>query len=156
MTKTRLARALIILLMALMAPCQVFVVPLIAAEAAQSAPEFAHLRWPLLILAEFMMAVADLAGLALVKLASMAARGVVFSGAAARWVDVVVIALWVETAAVLPWLWVSLFATKGPPGAAAACLIALPAGAAGALVVSTMKALLVQATSQADELAEVI
>ncbi|MDR3359370.1 MAG: DUF2975 domain-containing protein [Bifidobacteriaceae bacterium] len=156
MISLRLTQALIIFLMAALAPIQVLVMPLAAADMAQSAPEFAHLRWPLLVLAEFMMLVADALLVALLKLVALTARRAVLSRLAVRWVDLLIAALWVETAAVAPWLAVVGWVTHGPPGASLVCLLALVAGTAAALIVTAMKDLLIQATTQADELAAVI
>ncbi|MDR2565361.1 MAG: DUF2975 domain-containing protein [Bifidobacteriaceae bacterium] len=154
--RTRLLLFLIGLLAVILAPIQVLALPWMAAVVAESAPEFAALRWPLLALAEFMLIIADLFLLALGRLVAMAGRGVVFSRRAAFWVNQLIACLWVETAAIIPWLAVLGLVTHGPPGASAVCVVGLIAGTAAALVVSVMKALLVQATEQADELAEIV
>jgi hypothetical protein len=156
MVAMRLLQGLIVFLMVALLPFQVLVIPLMADAMAESAPEFAHLQWPLLVLTEFMLLVADVALVALIRLVAMTAQRKVFSRAAVQWVNVIIAAIWTETGALLPWLAVLGFVTKGPPGASLICLIGLVAGVAAALIVTAMKALLIQATAQADELAEVI
>ncbi|MDR1635150.1 MAG: DUF2975 domain-containing protein [Bifidobacteriaceae bacterium] len=156
MKRARFVQTLIGLLIAILAPIQILALPGLAAATAESAPEFAHLRWPLLILAEFMLLVADLTLVALAKLVGMAMRGTVFSGRALLWVNVIIAALWVGTAAVLPWLAVLGWVTHGPPGATFIALAAVIAGTAAALIVTVMKSLLIRATAQADELAEIV
>lgn len=156
MVGLRLSQALIVFLMAVLLPIQALVLPLVAADMAETAPEFAYLRWPLLVLAELMLLVADAVLIALIRLVSMTARRSVFSHAAVRWVNVAIAGLWAESAAVLPWLAVLVFVTKGPGVATIMCLIGLAAGVTAALIVTAMKALLVQATGQSEELAEVV
>ncbi|MDR2253597.1 MAG: DUF2975 domain-containing protein [Bifidobacteriaceae bacterium] len=156
MTRTRLLQTLIILLIVALLPLQALALPLMAGEAAAEAPEFAHLRWPLLALAEFMLLVADVLAAALLKLVALAARDQVFSRPALVWVNLLIAALWTETAAVLPWLFVLGAVTHGPPGAGVICLLALVAGAAAALTVAVLRSLLLKATAQREELAEVI
>jgi hypothetical protein len=147
---------LTVLLIALLVPVQCLVLPLVASESAAEAPEFAYLRWPMLALSEVMLLIGDVFLIALMRLLGMVRRREVFTSAADWWASALVASLWAETAGAAGWLAVLIFATSGPPGATIGAIALLLAGTVAALTVSAMRALLAQATAQADELAAVI
>ncbi|MDR1387088.1 MAG: DUF2975 domain-containing protein [Propionibacteriaceae bacterium] len=156
MLTTRLPQGLIILLMALVAPIQIVLLPSMSREMARAAPEFAHLRWPLLALSETMLLLADVVLVAVLGLLGLVARQILFSGRSVGWVDLLRGAIWAEAACLVIWLAVLWFATGGPPAATIAAALGLLAAVTVALVVTALKALLLRATAQSDELAGVI
>jgi hypothetical protein len=131
------------------------IVPLLMADLAD-APEVAHLRWPLGIVAVLGLATVEVALVCVWRLLTMARRDTVFSHAAFRWVDVII------GSAVAAWLLAIVLAFVLAPGEAVApgvVLIVVVAGVAAAgvaLLVLVLRALLKQAVTLRAELAEVI
>jgi hypothetical protein len=143
-------------LMVLLGLIQGLILPVAAAEMAATAPEFAFLRWPLLILAEFMLLVADVVLIALIGLLSLVRRRVIFSRRALWRVNLIIGGIWAEVVCCLGWVWVLVFVTGGPPLLTLMAIVVLVAGPVAAIGVTAMRGLLTQATAQADELSAVI
>lgn len=135
---------------------QVVMVPLMAIDLAHLlAPEDAHLRVPLIVIAVLAILTVEVAVVCVWQLVTMARRGTVFSHAAFRYVNVIIIA--VAVASVLTFALGVLLA----PGEAVAPGVVLLIGGAGvliagvALIVLVLRALLAQAVArdaQANEL----
>ncbi len=136
---------------------QAVVLPVLAHEQAVAAPELASLRVPLLVLC--------IAGLACVQavlvctwhLLTMTHRGEVFSDRARPWVDAIVVVLAAGGAlGVGTGLWLGSVHGVGPITVVLAPVGVGAASGAAALLMTVMKALLVRATEDSAELAQVV
>jgi len=150
-------RALVGVLMLGLLLIQVVILPVLAAEEAQSFPEVAFLRWPVLVLAILTVACVQVALVALWALLTLVEQGQVFSPAAFRHVDVIVAAAVVASALVAgTWWYLTLVGGIQQLGLTLMCFGLTCAGVALALLMVVMKALLRQATQLTSDLAEVI
>lgn len=136
---------------------QTVVLPVLAREQADAAPELAHLRVPLLVL--------SIAGLACVQavlvctwhLLTLTAQDEVFSDRARPWVDAIVVVL--AAGGVLgvgTGLWLGSVPGVGPVTVVLAPIVAGAASGAAALLMTVMRTLLVRATEDSAELAQVV
>jgi len=136
---------------------QVVILPMLATEEAQSFPEVAFLRWPVLVLAILTVACVQVTLVALLALLTLVERSQVFSPAAFRHVDVIIGAAVVASALVAgTWWYLTLVGGIQQLGLTLLCFGLTCAGAAFALLMVGMKALLRQATQLTSDLAEVI
>lgn len=140
-------RIVLALMFAGMLFIQVFLMPLLGIDIAQAGPEFAHLRWPVVVIGIAGALTVQVALMCLWRLLTMVRRDTVFSTAAFRYVDVVIGA---AVAATL--LGVVLAFVLAPGEAVAPGVVALVMiggfGTAGiALLVLVLRALLVKAVA---------
>lgn len=127
---------------------QVVMVPLVHRDLAGADPEVLALRTPLLVVVVLGIATIQVAMVAVWRLLTMVRRGTVFSHAAFRWVDVIVVA--VATASALLF---GLGVLLAPGETVAPGVVLLVGGLGGlvagvALVVVVMRALLAQAVAR--------
>lgn len=118
-------------------------------------PEDAHWRWPLTILAVLCVLAAQVIVLATWKLLGLFKEDRIFTEAAFRWVDAILVAYafgWVVLASAF--FWVGFRADD--PGAPMVLFLLTTAGAVGGLVLLVMRSLLRQATSLRNDLEAVI
>lgn len=149
-------KALIVLLFAVVLLCQVWAVPEIAASFARSAPEFAALRLPGVLMVGALLVCVEVVLVCVWRLLSLTAQNEIFDEAAFRWVDAVIAAVgaaWLLIIAGLAVLWQ---AGAGGPAIALAGLLALITAAGLALVVVVMRGLLRSATALRREMSEVV
>lgn len=136
---------------------QTVALPLTAHDLAVDAPEFAYLRVPLLVVCIAGLACVQAVLVCTWRLLTMTSDGEVFSDDARPWVDAIIVSLvvgcvlWVGTG-----LWLGSEPGVGPITVILAPIVAGAASGAAALLMSVMKMLLVQATAQSVELAEVV
>ncbi|MEJ5914314.1 DUF2975 domain-containing protein [Pseudokineococcus sp. 1T1Z-3] len=136
---------------------QVLVLPLLAAESALTYPELAWLRWPALALALAVVGCVQVGAVCVWRLLSRVQADAIFDAAALRDVDVFTGAAALATTLVLGVsLALTFVAGEGNPGTVLGSGALVVAGAGVTLLMVVMRALLVQATQQHDELAEVV
>lgn len=135
---------------------QVLLLPTAAFQTARYAPEFAFLKWPMLLQAELFLICIQIALLALWMLLIRVRKDQIFDRTALRWVDVIIICA--ATATVLIWMTLIpiVFITHGPPGLSLMTLAGGTAGIAFTLLVTVMRSLLVQASTLREEMDVVI
>lgn len=149
-------RALLVALFAALVITQVVALPALAAATAQSFPEVAPLRWPLLILAVAALACIEVVIVCTWRLLTMVRDDRIFSDHALVWVNGIVAAVaaaWLLDLAALVLLLTADGAGAGPT---LALLLALVVGAAVALLMVVLRALLRQATELRTDLDGVI
>jgi hypothetical protein len=127
---------------------QLVMVPLLAVDLRELAPEFAYLRTPILVIAVLGVVTIQVTLVCVWRLVTMVRRGTVFSAAAFRYVDVVIGA--VVAAALLTF---GLAVTLAPGEAVAPGIVLLICGASlgvlgVALVVLVLRTLLAQAVDR--------
>lgn len=150
-------RVLIVVLLAGLLLGQVVLVPALSGEMAALYPEVAWVRWPLVAVAAAGIACVEVALVAVWRLLSLVREDEVFSPAAFRHVDVIVGAIVVATAltgGVAAFL--TFWGRGNPPGIFLGLAGLTLGGAALALLMGVMKALLREATRQRADLAEVV
>jgi len=132
-------------------------IPMVAAEEAYAVPEIAHLVIPYSVMAILAIACVQVALFAIAKLLSMVANDQVFTAAALRWVNTIIGAAVVFCALTLVVTIHVLWRVPGGGGPAFLYLFGvLFAGTIVALLMRVMRQLLVIATANRAELAEVI
>jgi len=131
--------------------------PVLAGQLAETYPELAWLRWPLLAVVILVILVAQIALIAIWVLLTMVEHDDVFSAKAFRWVDVIIVAGIADAALVLGVNgFLSLQLHANPPGLMLSLLALTVGGAALACLMVVMKGLLRKASSLEAELSEVI
>ncbi|MFD6178777.1 MULTISPECIES: DUF2975 domain-containing protein [unclassified Isoptericola] len=149
-------RALLVAVFAAIVVTQVLALPSLAATTAQDHPEMASLRWPLLVLAVAALACVEVVIVCTWRLLTMVRDDRIFSDHALVWVNGIVAAVaaaWLLDLAALVLL---LAAGTGSAGPTLALLLALVVGAAVALLMVVLRALLRQATELRTDLDGVI
>ncbi|MGH8775883.1 MAG: DUF2975 domain-containing protein [Jiangellaceae bacterium] len=127
---------------------QVVMVPLMAIDLNELAPDYAYLRIPLIVIAVLAVLTVEVTFVCVWRLVTMARRGTVFSHAAFRYVNIIIGA---EAAASLLTFVLGVILT---PGEAVAPGMVLLIGGAGvliavvALIVLVLRALLAQAVAR--------
>lgn len=134
-----------------------FMVPWLAADVADGAPEVAHLVWPYSIAGIAGILCFQVAVVAVWKLASMAVAGTVFTEAALRPATVFIWAC-VVAAALCAGVWIHLLVVVGTGGPGALFLLtgAVLVSATGALLMIVLRGLLRAATMDRLELESVV
>lgn len=136
---------------------QVAVVPFLATESADQAPEFAYLKIPYTVVAVVILVCIEIALFTLWNLLSLVAHNEIFSSRAFFHVNTIIsasVGVTVLLGALL--LHVVFVAQTGPFGLVAALAAALVMGITFILLMIVMRALLLQATVFRTELAEVV
>ena len=122
---------------------------------AEEHPEDAHLRWPLTLLAGFLVLCVQVVVVATWKLLGLVAADRIFTRQSLVWVDAIVGAIAVAWLAFLGiFLWVGFHADD--PGVPLVLFLLLVAGAVLGLLMVVMRALLRQATTLRTDLEGVI
>lgn len=136
---------------------QFWLLPTWADQMAAAFPEVAWLYWPMLLVAWLLVVGVQVGLVAVWVLLGMVQRDRVFSTAAFRWVDVIIVAAVVDTLLVLGvFLLFNLAIGANPPGLMLTELALVVAGAAFALLMLVMKGLLRRACEATAELSVVI
>jgi hypothetical protein len=150
-----LLQAVLVLLFALLVMLQTFSFPGQFAHLAEEHPDQAHLRWPLTAFVAIEILCIQVVLVCTWRLLTMVRRDVIFTGAALRWVDVIIGALaaaWVLAAGGSLWaVW-----DADDPGTPLLLFVILLVAAVFGLVVVVMRELLRQATTLRSELEAVI
>ncbi|GAB2462871.1 DUF2975 domain-containing protein [Xylanimonas ulmi] len=132
---------------------QALFVPLIADEMATTLPEAAFLRWPLLVMVIAGLAMVQVAVVCVWRLLTLVAESAVFSHAAFRYVDGIVLAGAVATALAVAALALTVATGMLQPGLLLVTCGAIVGGAGVTLLVVVLRALLVRAVALTDETA---
>ncbi|MCR2783658.1 MULTISPECIES: DUF2975 domain-containing protein [unclassified Microbacterium] len=149
-------KALIVVLCATVVACQVWMVPMIAAGFATTAPEFAHLETPGIVLVGALLACGEVVLVSVWRLLTFVSRDSVFDAHSFRWVDAIIAAVAAAGVIVVVGMTVIGDAQAGSPFLALTGTIALVTIVGLALVVLVMRRLLRQATALRQEMAEVV
>ena len=149
-------KALIVVLFAAIVFVQMVFVPANARSFAASAPEFAALELPGILLVDALLLCSQVVLVCVWALLSLAASDRIFDNAAFRWVDIIIGSIVAAGLLIIAGLCVLNAASAGGPFTALAGLISLISAAGLALVVVVMRGLLRQATQLRAELSEVV
>lgn len=128
----------------------------VSEDLAATAPEFAGLRWPYLLIGAALVVCVEVVGTALWKLLSRVAAESIFDTEALAWVNAIIGAGCAAVVLFALALTPVAFVTHGPPALSLALILAAAMSAAFTLLMIVMRQLLIQATSFSDEMAEVI
>lgn len=149
-------KVLIGLLFAAAVACQLWVVPTIAVGLARTAPEFAHLELPGIVLIGALLACGEAVLVCVWRLLTFVSRDSVFDAHSFRWVDAIIAAVGAAGVIVVVGMTVIGNAQAGSPFLALTGTIALLTIVGLALVVLVMRGLLRGATVLRQEMAEVV
>lgn len=159
-----LLRTLLAIFFALALLIQFFAIPGLITDIKMVEPEFAHLALPYGIPAFLAFVCVEVVLVAMWMLLGLVRTGTVFSERAFRWVTTIIWATWTAVGlSLIPIAYSIVYAlsvdtseTTGSPAASIALVIVILGGAAFALLMTVMRALLRQATDARAELEEVI
>lgn len=151
-----LTKVLIVLFFAALVVCQIWLLPMIARDSAMSAPEFAGLQIPGVVVTIALLVCVEVVLVCVWRLLSMVAEESIFTSAAFRWVDVIIISVLVAVILVIVGMIVIDRAGAGTPLALIGGVFAIIVGAGIALVVVVLKELLRQATQLEHDMSEVV
>lgn len=150
------ARVLIALMLLGTVAVQILI-PIIAIYEADYAPEFAHLLWPMTVLAILAIVCAQVVLVAMWQLVTLTQRDSVFSPHAFRWVDVVIGASLAAAGIIaIVFVWLALTPGVGPILVFGMVLAAMIFCLAAAVLMVIMRRLLAQAAGMREYLAEVV
>lgn len=135
---------------------QIVVLPGLSGQMAQEYPEVAFLRWPVLVEAIVGLACVHVVLVCLWKLLGEVEAARIFSPRSFRWVDAIIVALAVATAACLVLLIEILVAAVGPITVPALGFLGLLVVAGMLMLMIVMRGLLRRATSLQVEMDAVI
>ena len=156
-TAIRALRVLLVVILVGSVGGQVVLFPVLAGQFAETYPELAWLRWPLLAVVVVVILVAQIVVVAIWALLAMVEQDSVFSARAFRWVDAIIAACVVDVGLVLGVnAFLLLKVHANPPGLMLLLLALTVGGAALACLMVVMKGLLRKASSLQAELSEVI
>ena len=154
---TTILRVLIAIFFAFALLMQFFALPGIAMEVLKYAREFSHVLVPYIGSASLAFICVEVVLVALWVLLGMAQHGSVFSEKAFRWVNVIIWAAGIATALAVFVIGIMVFVPNSAAGGSFIIMLLLSlGGAAFALLMTVMRALLRQATDAKAELEEVI
>jgi hypothetical protein len=149
-------KALIAVLLALLLTCQLWFVPVLAAEIAAANPEAGFLLIPGDVIAVVFLACAQAVLICVWRLLSMVRESSIFSEAAFAWVDVILGAIVLATVLVLGSLIGLTVVQMVPPAAFILGVLGTVVGSGLALLVIVMRGLLRNASRLEQDLAEVV
>ncbi|QKJ19713.1 DUF2975 domain-containing protein [Microbacterium hominis] len=149
-------KILIVVLFAALLACQVWVVPAVAGGFARTAPEFAALEVPGILLIGALLLCVQVVLACVWRLLTLTARERIFDDAAFRWVDAIIVTVVAADALIVVGLAVLNGARAGSPIIGVTGIIAVIVATGIALVVVVLRGLLRQATRLTQEMAEVV
>ncbi|WEG09679.1 DUF2975 domain-containing protein [Microbacterium horticulturae] len=151
-----LTRVFIVLLFAALLVGQVWVVPSIAGDTASTAPEFAGLRVPGIVLTVLLLVCVQVVLVCVWRLLSLVDRDEIFQPRAFGWVNTIVIAVLAAVVLVIVGMVLIDRAQAGTPLVLIGGVLAIIVGLGIALVVVVLKELLRQAVQLEQDLSEVV
>ena len=151
-----LTKLLIVVLFTAVAACQFWVLPLLTAGFAATAPDSAALELPGVLMVGSLLLCVQAVLVCVWRLLSLAARERIFDPAAFTWVDAIIATVLVAGALIVAGLAVIWRAQAGNPFIALPGVIALITVAGLALVIVVMRGLLRQATLLRQGMTEVV
>lgn len=131
---------------------QVVVLPILAAEAAAALPDEAYMRWPILGLAIAGLVCVQVAMVCTLRLVGFIRQGRVFTTAALPWVDGIIGAFLAAAVVCAVTIGYQSVSVAGPPLWMMLLVVGTLAGVGLALLMWTMRTLLVQAVAQRADL----
>lgn len=150
-------RVLLAIFFALALLVQFFAIPSLIADVRLVEPEYAHLALPYGISAFAAFVCVEVVLIAMWNLLGLVRAGTVFSEKAFRWVNTIIWATWIAVGmSLVPITYMLLFEHSGAPAPFILVIVVALGGAAFALLMAVMRALLRQATDARHELEEVI
>ena len=144
-----LTKVLIVLLFAVLLVGQVWIVPAMAEDAASTAPEFAGLRVPGIVLTVLLL-------VCVWRLLSLVDRDEIFQPRAFGWVNAIIIAVLAAVVLVIAGMILIDRAQAGSPFVLICGILAIIVGLGIALVVVVLKELLRQAAQLEQDMSEVV
>lgn len=139
-------RVLLVVALVLIALVQVALLPWLSGVVAGELPDEAFMRWPMLGLAVLGLVCVEIAIISTLRLLGLTRQGRVFSTAAFRWVDAIIWAFVGAAAVCLATILYQSMTVNGPFLWIVALWGGVLAGAGMALLLWTMRSLLIQAT----------
>ncbi len=149
-------KSLIAVLFALLLLCQTVVVPIVAAQMAETLPPLAFLQWPGVIAAAIFVLCLQVALACVWRLLTLAREGIIFNAKAFAYVDVILAAIIVATVIVLGSIILLTAVGAASPSITLLAALGIVIGAVLALLVVVLRGLLRQASQLESDLAEVV
>ncbi|MEQ6897762.1 DUF2975 domain-containing protein [Microbacterium sp. KR10-403] len=151
-----LTKVLIVLLFAVLLVGQVWIVPAMAEDAASTAPEFAGLRVPGIVLTVLLLVCVQIVLVCVWRLLSLVDRDEIFQPRAFGWVNAIIIAVLAAVVLVIAGMILIDRAQAGSPFVLICGILAIIVGLGIALVVVVLKELLRQAAQLEQDMSEVV
>lgn len=149
-------KALIVVLIALLLVCQIFVVPGVARQMAERSPELGHLQLPgILVTVGFLLCV-QVALVCVWRLLSLVRESSIFSVDAFTWVDIILGAVAVATILIAGSFITLLAAGVASPTVTILCALGIVLGSGFGLLIVVMRGLLRKASQLEHDLSEVV
>jgi hypothetical protein len=149
-------KALIIVMIALLVSCQVFVVPGVAQQTAYGSPTVAYLQAPGIIVAVLFLLCVEVVLVCVWRLLSMVREGEIFGERAYTWVDVIFGSIVFATLLIALSFIVLALAGVATPSIMVLCSLGIVVGAGLALLILVLRWLLHNARQLQQDLAEVV
>ncbi|MDJ1115327.1 DUF2975 domain-containing protein [Microbacterium dauci] len=149
-------KVIVLALFAALVVCQVWVVPMIASGFARTAPEFAALETPGILLAGLLLACGEVVLVCVWRLLTFVAEDTVFDDKSFRWVNAIVAAVGAAGVVVVTGLFVIGDARAGSPFVVLVGALLLVVIIGLVLIISVMRELLRRATLLEEQMAEVV
>ena len=149
-------KTLILLLMALLVGCQVFVVPAVAQQMVERSPQLGYLQVPGIVVTVLFLLCVQVALVCVWRLLSLVRASIIFSDTAFTYVNIVLGSVALATLLVLGSFITLTVAGAASPSVAILCLLGIVVGSGLTLLVVVMRGLLRQASQLECDLAEVV
>ena len=158
MNRTTIAslKTLILVLIALLLVCQVFVVPAVAQQMVERSPHLGYLHVPGILVAVGFLLCVQVALVCVWRLLSMVRASIIFSTDAFTYVDIVLGIVALATLLILGSFITLAVAGGASPSVVILCLLGIVIGAGHALLIIVMRGLLRKASQLEQDLAEVV
>ncbi|MBG6239734.1 hypothetical protein IWX78_002724 [Mycetocola sp. CAN_C7] len=149
-------KALIVVLIALLLVCQLFVVPGLASQMVQRSPEVGYLETPGIIITVGFLLCVQVALVCVWRLLSLVRASSIFSVDAFTWVDIILGAVAVATLLIAGSFITLAVAGVASPSVTILCALGIVLGSGFALLIVVMRGLLRKASQLEQDLAEVV
>ncbi|AWB86783.1 DUF2975 domain-containing protein [Mycetocola zhujimingii] len=149
-------KALIVVMIALLLVCQVFVVPAVADQMAERSPELRYLEGPGILITVAFLVCVQVALLCVWRLVSLVRGSSIFSIDAFRWVDIILVAVAVATLLIAGSFITLALAGVASPSVTILCALGIVLGSGFGLLIVVLRGLLRKASQLEQDLAEVV
>lgn len=149
-------KALIVVMIALLLVCQVFVVPAVADQMAEKSPELSYLEGTGIFVTVAFLVCVQVALVCVWRLVSLVRGSSIFSVDAFRWVDIILGAVAVATLLIAGSFITLALAGVASPSVTILCALGIVLGSGFGLLIVVMRGLLRKASQLEQDLAEVV
>lgn len=149
-------KALIVVMVALLLACQLFVVPGVAGEMAARYPGLSELQLPGVVIAVLFLLCVQVVLICVWRLLSLVRASVIFSDSAFIWVDIILSAIVAATLLIAASFAFLTIAGVGNASIILLCCLGVVVGAGLALLVAVLRGLLRNARQLQQDLSEVV